>query len=163
MKRGQGDRRSAVYRQCALHFTGVYESMGTLSTEWEAHEKSRASAAGKTLAEIVSAAFAQGSPAGAKGDDERFAVHWPISLAHRGGVLQSTTENIGCGGFFCYSNEEFVPGDPVRASIQIPHHGGAQRGCTFLLCRARVVRVELHPQYGYGVGCNIEDYNLVSG
>lgn len=137
--------------------------MGTLSTEWEAHEANRTSAGARTLAQIVSAAVAQGFPGSGSADDERFAVHWPISLAHRGGVLESTTENIGCNGFYCYSNVEFVPGEPVRASIQIPHHGGVPKGRTFLLCRARVVKVELHPDHGYGVGCKIEDYNLVSG
>ncbi|MDX1978669.1 MAG: PilZ domain-containing protein [Bryobacteraceae bacterium] len=139
--------------------------MGTISTERERGGNNRRNTAAKDLPEIVAAALPGAAAPTFKGDRrdrERFAVKWPVVLVRRGSVVQSVTENLSSGGFFCYSSQEFVPGEHTQAWIEIPRRGATGKGRSFLLCRARVVRVEQDAARGYGLGCRIEDYNIVT-
>jgi len=95
---------------------------------------------------------------------KRFALHWPVRLFRdpTAPSVESTTENLTSNGFYCVSKEPFQLGERVDCIIAIP-------ACSFghaespirLQCRVRVTRIEDHME-GFGLGCHIEDYDLLT-
>jgi hypothetical protein len=93
----------------------------------------------------------------------RVALRWPIRLFRslNGASVESTTENLTSNGFYCTSRERFALGERLDCIIAIPLGGvGYSRAPIRLQCRARVMRVE-HSRDGFGLGCSIEDYDLL--
>ena|SRR5437588_9477870 len=94
---------------------------------------------------------------------QRIALHWPIRLFRgpNSPSVESTTENLTSNGFYCVSKEPFALGDRLECIIAIPAGSfGYSETPICLQCRVRVARVENQAD-GFGVGCYIEDYDLL--
>jgi hypothetical protein len=95
---------------------------------------------------------------------KRVALHWPVRLfSHpESQSIESTTENLTSNGFYCISNQPFQLGQRLDCVIVIPAGSfGYSDSPVSLKCRVRVLRVE-DQERGFGLGCYIEDYDLLS-
>jgi hypothetical protein len=95
---------------------------------------------------------------------KRIALHWPIRLFRDPAApsVESTTENLTSNGFYCVSKEPFELGERLECIIAIPSGSfGYNESPIRLQCRVRVARVE-DQQEGFGLGCYIEDYDLLT-
>jgi hypothetical protein len=95
---------------------------------------------------------------------KRIALHWPVRLFRHQGTpsVESTTENLTSNGFYCVSQEPFHLGERLECIIAIPAGSfGYSNSPISLQCRVRVTRVEDQTS-GYGLGCYIEDYDLLT-
>lgn len=92
----------------------------------------------------------------------RAKVRWPVILFTRDQVVSTFTENLCCQGFYCFSTVMVRPGERIQCKIELPN--GERAGAPVaLLCRVKVVRVEVGLQLGFGLGCYIEESMFVSG
>ena len=94
---------------------------------------------------------------------KRVALHWPVRLFRNADTqsVESTTVNLTSNGFYCVSKEPFRLGEHLDCVIAIPAGSfGYSSSPISLQCRVRVVRVE-DEQDGCGLGCYIEDYDLL--
>lgn len=95
----------------------------------------------------------------------RIALHWPVCLYRQkaGESVESTTENLSSEGLYCITKQRFKPGERLRCEIVLPAEGlGYQESSIRLQCNITVKRVE-NLQVGFGLGCHIEDYALLTG
>jgi hypothetical protein len=95
---------------------------------------------------------------------KRIPLHWPIRLFRQSSTpsVESTTENLTSNGFYCVSSEPFQLGEWVECIIAIPADSlGYSNAPVCLQCRSRVMRVE-NQTAGFGLGCYIESYDLLS-
>ncbi len=95
---------------------------------------------------------------------KRIALHWPVRLFRDPATpsVESTTENLTSNGFYCISKEPFELGERLECIIAIPAGSfGYNESPIRLQCRVRVARVE-GQQEGFGLGCYIEDYDLLT-
>jgi hypothetical protein len=95
---------------------------------------------------------------------KRVALRWPIRLFRdqNAASVESTTENLTSNGFYCVSKEPFQLGERLECIIAIPAGSfGYADSPICLQCRVRVMRVE-DQHAGFGLGCYIEDYDLLS-
>ena len=95
---------------------------------------------------------------------KRIALHWPVRLFRDPATpsVESTTENLTSNGFYCISKEPFELGERLECIIAIPAGSfGYNESPIRLQCRVRVARVE-GQQDGFGLGCYIEDYDLLT-
>jgi len=93
----------------------------------------------------------------------RMALHWPVRLTRGTRIVESKTQNLSSGGFYCISTEAFAPGDSVECvfTLPAPDLGHWQTGLC-LHCHAEVVRVEkTDPDFGFGLACRIQNYSLL--
>jgi len=75
----------------------------------------------------------------------------------------STTENLSSEGLYCITRELFRPAERLQCEIVIPVESiGAEEAPLRLQCQVTVKRVEALSS-GFGLGCHIEDYALVTG
>jgi len=76
--------------------------------------------------------------------------------------VETVTQNLSSGGFYCRSRKRFIVEELLLCTLQIPMTG-ISGGESHLECRARVVRVEENAADGeYGIACRIEDYRFVT-
>ena len=95
---------------------------------------------------------------------KRIALRWPIRLfgEQLNPLVESTTENLTSNGFYCVSKEPFAIGERLECVISIPAGSfGYAASPISLQCRVRVTRVEKERD-GFGLGCSIEDYDLLT-
>ncbi|HLN01102.1 MAG TPA: PilZ domain-containing protein [Bryobacteraceae bacterium] len=95
---------------------------------------------------------------------KRIALHWPVRLFREPAApsVESTTENLTSNGFYCISREPFQMGERLECIIAIPAGSfGYNESPIRLQCRVRVARVEDQSE-GFGIGCYIEDYDLLT-
>ena len=95
---------------------------------------------------------------------KRIALHWPVRLFRdlSAPSVESTTENLTSNGFYCISKEPFQMGERLECIIAIPAGSfGYNESPIRLQCRVRVARVE-DQRNGFGLGCYIEDYDLLT-
>ena len=95
---------------------------------------------------------------------KRVALHWPVRLFRHPDTqsIESTTENLTSNGFYCVSDQPFELGERLDCVIVIPAGSfGYSDSPICLQCRVKVMRVE-DQQQRYGLGCYIEDYDLLS-
>ena len=93
----------------------------------------------------------------------RIALHWPVRLFRQasGSPVESTTENLTSNGFYCVSKEPFRLGEQLACIIAIPDTSLSYSASAIRLqCRVKVMRVE-NQSDGFGLGCQIEDYELL--
>ena len=105
------------------------------------------------------------APPGDRRNRRRIALHWPVLLFRQTGgkSVQSMTENISSEGLYCVTEGLFKTGEHLRCEIVLPAQGlGYGESFIRLQCNITVKRVEYH-QRGYGLGCHIEDYALLTG
>jgi len=95
---------------------------------------------------------------------KRVVLHWPLLLAsNTSDPLETRTENLSSAGFYCFSPRQFRAGERLEALIRFPQMFKTHFESSLCLkCAIQVVRVETDPQTGFGVGCRIEDYELVT-
>lgn len=94
---------------------------------------------------------------------KRVALHWPVHLFRQPQAqsVESTTENLTSGGFYCVTKEQFNLGERLECIISIPVGSfGYSASPISLQCRVCVKRVEGRSD-GFGLGCYIEDYDLL--
>jgi hypothetical protein len=95
---------------------------------------------------------------------KRIALHWPVRLFRDPSApsVESTTENLTSNGFYCISKEPFRLGERLECIIAIPAGSfGYTESPIRLQCRVRVARIEDQHE-GFGLGCYIEDYDLLT-
>lgn len=96
---------------------------------------------------------------------KRIALRWPVRLFRDPAApsIDTTTENLTSNGFYCISKEPFQMGERLECIIAIPSGSfGYNESLIRLQCRVRVARVE-EKRDGFGLGCYIEDYDLLTG
>ena len=93
------------------------------------------------------------------------SLRLPIRLIRESGMaLQTITENLSSGGFYCIVGEHLAPTERVVCEITIPAKTGNGGGCDLLLvCDSAVARVSAIAEGRYGLGCWIEEYSISSG
>ena len=103
------------------------------------------------------------------GDERRRGTRWPLRwqtklIRGNGIVLATVTENLSSSGFYCQMGEALIPGEEFDCYIALPPDQAAPspRSPVALLCRGRVARVESVAGAGFGMGCEIDDYLLLS-
>jgi hypothetical protein len=94
----------------------------------------------------------------------RTRVHWPVLFFRNQAAeaVESLTQDLSSGGFYCLSKTPFASGEGLRCTLKIPTHdpGGKERERT-LECKVRVTRVEVAAREEfYGIACQIEDYRF---
>jgi hypothetical protein len=95
---------------------------------------------------------------------KRIALHWPVRLFRHPNTasVESMTENLTSNGFYCVSKEPFELGERLECIIAIPAGSfGYSDSPIRLQCRVRVMRIESQCE-GFGLGCYIEDYDLLT-
>lgn len=92
----------------------------------------------------------------------RLPVHWNVYLLGKPNArhVETTTENLSSDGFYCYVAEPILPGAMLEFTVAIPNHGIEDRQIC-MQGSALVVRLE-SVAGGYGIGCNFQDYHIVS-
>ena len=95
----------------------------------------------------------------------RAVLYWPVLVMGAAGdpPLETRTENLSASGFYCVCKQQFQVGDQMEAIIRFPHmYRTHYESGLCLKCSVRVVRVEsTDAGSAFGVGCRIEDYQLV--
>jgi hypothetical protein len=95
---------------------------------------------------------------------KRIALHWPVRLFRDPATpsIESTTQNLTSNGFYCVSTQPFNLGERLECIIAIPAGSfGYAESPMCLQCRVRVARIE-DQRDGFGLGCYIEDYDLLT-
>lgn len=95
----------------------------------------------------------------------RLNLALPLVLTRRGqrDPIQTKTENVSCNSFYCISDRPLFPDEVVDCELVIPGTDitSVPEPDLHLTCSARVVRVVGgHPNGGYGVACQLEDYTV---
>ena len=95
----------------------------------------------------------------------RTRLHWEVRFFHPGllNILETVTQNLSSGGFYCLAETPLVPGELMTCSLKLPaHHPSGGEQAVSLECKVRVIRVEARDADGlYGMGCRIEDYHFL--
>ena len=94
---------------------------------------------------------------------KRAVLYWPVLVSSPSGdaPLETRTENLSASGFYCICERQFKVGDKMEAVIRFPHMYRTHfESGLCLKCSVRVVRVD-SADTGFGIGCRIEDYQLV--
>jgi len=96
----------------------------------------------------------------------RAQVHWPLCFTRPGSTepVRTMTHDLSSHGFYCITSAGFVPGEMRECTLVVPtHHPNGGKPVLPVLCKVRVVRVELLGEGGLcGVGCEIEDYRFAN-
>jgi hypothetical protein len=96
---------------------------------------------------------------------KRIPLHWPVRLFRQPGTtsVESATENLSSEGLYCITQEAFKAGERLQCVIVIPGKSlGLSEPAIRLQCHVTVKRVE-DLNHGFGLGCHIEDYDLLTG
>ena len=96
---------------------------------------------------------------------KRVELHWPVRLLRQPGTppVNAATENLSSEGFYCTTQEPFKTGERLECEMVIPGDTfGFSESEIRLKCQVTIRRVEPLPT-GFGLGCHIEDYALVTG
>jgi hypothetical protein len=95
---------------------------------------------------------------------QRVAVHWRVRLFRQPGTqwVETTTENLSSEGLYCICQEPFKRGERLACVIVVPGEGfGSAEPLLRLQCQVIVRRLEHLPE-GFGLGCHIEDFAVVT-
>lgn len=95
----------------------------------------------------------------------RLKLTYPLHLYRAGEAFrtETTTEDLSCEGFFCFTDSLFSPTETLECELLIPaEEQGEQAEHDILLhCRAQVVRVVLQADnVTFGVACRLSDYTI---
>jgi hypothetical protein len=94
----------------------------------------------------------------------RTRLHWAVFLFRESPVevvAESVTRDLSSNGFYCTSAAPVGVGERFRCSIRVPTHDPRHKQLERTLdCRVRVMRVVPQETGGFGVACQIEDYQL---
>ena len=94
----------------------------------------------------------------------RTRVHWPVLFFREetADTLQTVTQDLSSGGFYCLSRAPLQCGEPLLCALTVPTYEPGDRDHTVSLeCRVRVVRSERVSEEGFfGIACQIEDFRF---
>jgi hypothetical protein len=94
----------------------------------------------------------------------RTTVHWPVRFFrnHTGEAVETLTQDLSSGGFYCLSPTPFVLGERLVCVLRVPtHRPGGKEADQTLECKVQVMRVDPAVQEEfYGIACRIEDYRF---
>jgi hypothetical protein len=95
----------------------------------------------------------------------RVKLRLPVWLIPSGESLPIETETVDISrdGFYCLTDRPFEPGTQMRCVLQLSTARPNGSGQVRLEGTAEVVRITLnHIGGGFGIGCCLRDYHLVS-
>jgi hypothetical protein len=81
------------------------------------------------------------------------------------GPLQTETLNISNNGFYCITTQPFAPGDKLACLIVVPTRSSCHSEINDRLClqaEVDVVRIMVNNGNGFGVGCRISNYRVLT-
>ena len=81
------------------------------------------------------------------------------------GPLQTETLDISNNGFYCITTHPFAPGERLTCVIGVPIRSGATLECKdrlYLQAEVDVVRIVVNNGNGFGVGCRISEYRVLT-
>src|ERR1041385_8215973 len=121
--------------------------------------------------EVFTAYVGPIKPASLEGDHRserrrrvRTRVRWPVLLFRnqKPEAVESLTQDLSSGGFYCLSRTRFLLGEGLQCSLKVPTHDPSGREPDQTLeCRIRVMRVDPAVlEEFYGIACRIEDYRF---
>ena len=92
----------------------------------------------------------------------RASVHWKVRAqrALSEPPLESTTENVSSGGFYCFFQDALQCGEKLSCWLAIPTQGVAGADTLILRCQAVVVHVE-HIADCFGAGFRIDEFSVL--
>lgn len=94
----------------------------------------------------------------------RSNVHWTVYIfrQQKSRPIETKTQNLSSGGFYCLVDEPLVLGERLCCQILVPSDNTVRnRGTILLNCQAKVLRVEPLGSGLYGIAWLIEDYSVV--
>jgi len=94
----------------------------------------------------------------------RLQLRLPVRLYRGtlGEAVDTTTQDLSSGGFFCLSSVGFLVGEPLICVLKLPANDPSHvDGVLALECMVRVIRVSPTETPGvYGVACQIQEYRF---
>lgn len=95
---------------------------------------------------------------------QRVPLHWSVQLARKAGsqTVETVTENLSSEGFFCIAREQFKQGERLKCVIITDEILDSADSRIRVHCDVTVRRVEELTE-GFGIGCHIEDYSILTG
>jgi hypothetical protein len=95
--------------------------------------------------------------------DARLELRVPVLLfgAESENPVRSETVNISKTGFYCSTKEPFAPGDRLRCLLSISAPCDSTESELYLDAEVEVIRVRVDTS-GFGLGCRIGEYHIVS-
>lgn len=103
--------------------------------------------------------------AGDRRNRKRVALRWPVRLFREveKKFVESTTENLSSEGLYCITKKAFKLGENLICEIALPSASlDSPDSPIRLQCHITVKRVDI-VRDGFGLGCHIEDYALMTG
>jgi hypothetical protein len=94
----------------------------------------------------------------------RVELRCPVYFVNVNGsrVVESTTENLTSGGFYCLLNETLTQGECLFCTIVLPDSRDSPNRLT-VQCIVEVMRVTaVDSTCLFGVACRIRDYSVLS-
>lgn len=79
--------------------------------------------------------------------------------------LWTETADISNNGFYCNTGQPFAPGDELRCLIVLPTHApdaADNNEHLYLEAKVDVVRIVMNEGNGFGIGCEIRQYQVVN-
>ena len=79
--------------------------------------------------------------------------------------MQTETLDISNNGFYCITTQPFAPGERLTCLIGVPVRSSATREPKerlYLHADVDVVRIVVNNGNGFGVGCRISDYRVLT-
>ena len=79
--------------------------------------------------------------------------------------LRTETLDISNNGFYCITPQPFAPGEQLTCLIGVPVRSAATLECKdrlYLQAEVDVVRIVVNNGSGFGVGCRISDYRVLT-
>ena len=95
----------------------------------------------------------------------RCTLKWPILIWRRGDVraAEGYTRNISSEGFYCSTQESFLPGEQLEGRIEmLSQDQEGSQVCIDLHCQVEIVRVDIAGVTAeFGLACKILSYSIL--
>ena len=97
---------------------------------------------------------------------ERLRLRLPVLLlrAESDTPIWSETSDISNDGFYCTTTLPFSPGEKLACMIGLPGQpfGSPRSGQFYLEGQVEVVRLVVSNHKGFGIGCRISNYHVIT-
>lgn len=90
---------------------------------------------------------------------QRFPAKWDVQIfTSMRDVIYARTVDVSSSGLYCHSPRPLLPGDRIKALLDMPDIVGDQESALVLECDVRVLRVDALDNGAWGIACQILDY-----
>jgi hypothetical protein len=92
----------------------------------------------------------------------RIPARWKVYLSRESDAyrIETVTRDLSSEGFYCWIPEPILPGQTLSCMLMMPSLGSfGEQIC--LKGKIQVMRLE-NVKEGYGIGCQIQEYNIVT-